>query len=108
LLARLIALVRRPDLLWRDIRHAVRSLRASPAFTLGGASRHLTIGLAIGLISAWGLAELVGGFLFGIQPHDPVVFAAALAVLASAGLIAAFVPARRAARVDPVVALRSE
>ena len=65
-------------------------------------------GLAIGLIGAWGLAGLVSGFLFEIQPHDPWVYAGVLLVLAMTGLAAAFVPARRAARVDPLVALRME
>jgi predicted permease len=75
---------------------------------LGGALLYLMIGLAIGLSGAWGLAGLVGGFLFEIQPHDPTIYAAVLAVLALSGLTAAFLPARRAARVDPLIALRNE
>jgi predicted permease len=72
------------------------------------ASLYMIFGLAIGLASAWGLAEFVRGFLFEIQPHDPVVYAAALASIALTGLTASFVPACRAARVDPLVALRME
>lgn len=75
---------------------------------LGSALLTMMAGLAIGLISAWALAGLVSGFLFEVQPHDPAVYAAVLAVLLMAGLTAAFVPARRAAGVDPVIALRME
>jgi len=75
---------------------------------LGGALLYVIAGLAIGLIGAWGLAGLVRGFLFEIQPHDPRVYAGVLLVLAITGLAAAFVPARRAAAVDPLIALRME
>ena len=75
---------------------------------LGGALLYVIAGLAIGSIGAWGLAGLVRGFLFEIQPHDPRVYAGVLLVLAITGLAAAFVPARRAAGVDPLVALRME
>jgi putative ABC transport system permease protein len=75
---------------------------------LGRASLYMSVGLTIGVATAWGLAELVKGFLFQIRPHEPAVYAAVLATLATTGLIAAFVPARRAASVDPLVALRME
>jgi putative ABC transport system permease protein len=75
---------------------------------LGRASFYMSVGLAIGVASAWGLAELLKGFLFQIQPHEATVYAGALAILAATGLMAAFLPARRAARVDPIVALRVE
>jgi predicted permease len=68
----------------------------------------MMVGLAIGLMAAWGLAGLVSGFLFEIQPHDPAVYAGVLALLLIAGLTAAFVPARRAAGVDPAIAIRME
>ena len=57
---------------------------------------------------AWMLSALVSGFLFQIQPHDPRVYLAVAATLVATGVVAAFVPARRAARVDPLVALRLE
>jgi ABC-type antimicrobial peptide transport system permease subunit len=60
------------------------------------------------LAAGWVLARFVGAFLFQGDPHDPVVYAAAGGVLAIAGLVAALVPARRASRVDPVVALRAQ
>jgi putative ABC transport system permease protein len=75
---------------------------------LGRASVYITLGLALGMGGAWGLAGLVEGFLFEIQPHDPTVYVGVFAVLTVTGLAAAFLPARRAARVDPLVALRME
>ncbi len=73
---------------------------------LGRALVFLAGGLAIGLVASWLLAQLVSGFLFQIEPHDPWVYAAVSAALVATGLTAAFVPARRAASVDPLVALR--
>lgn len=75
---------------------------------LGGALVHVAIGLAIGLLGAWNLAGAIRGFLFEIKPHDPTVYAGVVAVLALAGLTAAVLPARRAASVDPLIALRME
>jgi predicted permease len=75
---------------------------------LGGALTCVAAGLAIGLLCARSLATAIDGFLFEVQPHDPVVYAGVSAVLALAGLVAAALPARRAARVDPLVALRME
>ncbi|HEX6974771.1 MAG TPA: ABC transporter permease [Vicinamibacterales bacterium] len=66
------------------------------------------LGLAIGGASAWFLSARVKDFLFEIQPTDVSAFAAALAVLAFAGLAASAIPARRAASVDPMIALRQE
>jgi ABC-type antimicrobial peptide transport system permease subunit len=68
----------------------------------------MAAGLAIGAAAAWWLSATVKTFLFAVRPNDPWIFAAALAVLASAGLLASALPARRAATVDPLVALRSE
>jgi predicted permease len=75
---------------------------------LGRAAIYLAGGLAIGLMGAWLLGGLVSGFLFQIPPHDLRVFAGVSALLVAAGLAAAWLPARRAARVDPLVALRLE
>jgi hypothetical protein len=75
---------------------------------LGSALLTVMVGLAIGLVGAWGLAGLVRGFLFDVQPHDPGVYAGVLLVLAITGFAAAFGPARRASAVDPLVALRME
>jgi putative ABC transport system permease protein len=75
---------------------------------LGGALVYIAIGLGIGLLGAWNLAGTIGGFLFEITPHDPTVYAGVVAALALAGLTAAVLPARRAASVDPLIALRME
>jgi putative ABC transport system permease protein len=75
---------------------------------LGSALLTMLLGIAIGLIGAWGLSGLVRGFLFEVQPHDPRVYAGALLVLAATGLAAAFGPAHRASSVDPLTALRME
>ncbi len=65
-------------------------------------------GLALGAGAASALTGIVASLLFGVAPHDAVSFAAALAILAVITLLAAAVPAWRASRVDPVVALRAE
>jgi ABC-type antimicrobial peptide transport system permease subunit len=75
---------------------------------LGRAGTYLAGGLALGLVGAWLLSALVAGFLFEIRPHDPWVYAGVTATLAATGITAALLPARRAARVDPLVALRLE
>jgi putative ABC transport system permease protein len=73
---------------------------------LAQASRYLILGIAIGVVGAWSLAGFVEGFLFEIQPHDPAVYVGVFILLTLTGLAAAFLPAQRAARVDPLVALR--
>jgi putative ABC transport system permease protein len=65
-------------------------------------------GAALGLLGSVALTRLLGGFLYGISPADPATYAAVTALLLLVALAACFIPARRAARVDPVVALRSE
>jgi ABC-type antimicrobial peptide transport system permease subunit len=66
------------------------------------------LGVAAGLAIALGVSRLVSSLLYGIAPHDPISYAAAVAVLLLAAVAAGLVPALRAARVDPVTALRSE
>jgi len=65
-------------------------------------------GLAAGLFTAWLLRQAVASMLFGVAPGDAATFGAVPILLAAVALIAAYIPARRAARVDPAVALRSE
>jgi predicted permease len=66
------------------------------------------IGLAIGLISSLGLTKFISSLLFGVSATDPLTFASVAVLLALAALAACHIPARRASRVDPIVALRSE
>jgi putative ABC transport system permease protein len=66
------------------------------------------IGVAVGLAAALALGRLVAGLLFGTSPTDPAVHAAIAAVLLVVAALASWLPARRAARVDPMIALRSE
>jgi ABC-type antimicrobial peptide transport system permease subunit len=66
------------------------------------------IGLALGLGGAIAVTRLFSKLLFGVSATDPFTFAAVAAVLACVGMLASFLPARRASRVDPMVALRSE
>jgi predicted permease len=66
------------------------------------------IGLALGLVLAVGIARLLQGLLFEVSAFDPLVFCVATAVLAGATLLATYLPARRASRVDPLAALRHD
>jgi ABC-type antimicrobial peptide transport system permease subunit len=66
------------------------------------------IGLAIGLPLAYGVGRLVESQLFGVKASDPLVFVAAATALASVAMLAGWLPARKAASVDPMVALRYE
>jgi len=66
------------------------------------------IGLAIGLPAAWMAAKAIQGLLFGVVSSDPVTFGGVVTVVAIVAGLAGFVPARRASRIDPVLALRSE
>ena len=67
-----------------------------------------TLGIAAGLLCAVGTATLIRGLLFGVQSWDAITLGAAATVLAVSSLLASYIPARRAANVDPMVALRYE
>ncbi len=66
------------------------------------------VGISIGLLLAWRLTPLLSSLLFGVSPFDPLTFLAIAALLATVGVLACYTPARRALRVDPIVALRYE
>jgi ABC-type antimicrobial peptide transport system permease subunit len=66
------------------------------------------VGVAIGVASAFALARVIATFLFGVAARDMVVFVTVPLLLSAVALIGVWLPARRAARVDPVIALRAE
>jgi ABC-type antimicrobial peptide transport system permease subunit len=66
------------------------------------------IGMALGTIASFLAVRSAGTLLFGVTPRDPGTFAAMLVVLTGVALVAGYLPARRASRVDPMVALRTE
>jgi predicted permease len=75
---------------------------------MGDACRLVALGTMVGLLAALAASRLVASMLFGLAPTDPRTLVGAAAVLGVSGLIASFVPAYRAARVDPMVALRQD
>jgi ABC-type antimicrobial peptide transport system permease subunit len=66
------------------------------------------IGFAIGLPTALVTSKFIGSFLFGMKPNDPLALMMAVAILLAAALLAGYLPARKAARIDPMTALRHE
>ena len=66
------------------------------------------IGLVIGLIASWALTRFISTLLYGVEPTDPLTFSAVSAGLLAAALLACYLPARRATKVDPLEALRYE
>jgi len=71
-------------------------------------SRWTVAGACVGLTVAWFCARLLRSLLFEVKAHDPLLLALASVILLFAAFVAAWIPARRAARVDPMVALRYE
>jgi ABC-type antimicrobial peptide transport system permease subunit len=68
----------------------------------------VSIGLAIGVAAAMFLTGFISTFLYGVQPRDPATIFGVVGVFAAIALVACWIPARRASRVDPLVALRYE
>ena len=75
---------------------------------LASALRMVALGVAIGVPLAWVASRLIGRLVFGVQPTDPLTLGVSIAILVGVGLMAAALPARRAARLDPVTAIHVE
>ena len=66
------------------------------------------VGVVVGLVAAAGLGRLMSSVLFGVEPMDPASHVAAVGVIVAAAALASYVPARRAAKIDPIETLRAE
>jgi putative ABC transport system permease protein len=75
---------------------------------IGQGMKLALIGLLIGLASSFALMQVMKTLLFGVSAADPLTFAASALLLLAVSLLACWIPARRAAKVDPLVALRHE
>lgn len=78
------------------------------AMVISQGARMLLLGVAAGLVTAFALSHLISRLLFGLSPTDPLTFLAVAAILAVIALLACYVPARRATKIDPTLALRCE
>lgn len=75
---------------------------------MGHGAIPVTVGVAVGLVASIGLTQVMSGLLYGISPFDGATLAAAVATLGTVGLLACWLPARRAARLPPAEALEGD
>jgi ABC-type antimicrobial peptide transport system permease subunit len=78
------------------------------SLVVGHGMRLVLVGICIGLAAALGFSRVLQTLLFGVEPSDPLTFSVIPLLLAAVALFACWLPARRAARVDPIEALRCE
>ena len=84
------------------------STRDVLALTVGQGLKLVAAGVVAGVVGAAAVTRVIGSLLYDVTPTDPISFAAVIVVLGGVGLLASYLPARRAMRIDPVAALRSE
>jgi ABC-type antimicrobial peptide transport system permease subunit len=80
--------------------------RAVVRLALGRVATLLILGVAIGAALSFYVSRFVAALIFGVEPRDPSTFIGAAVVLAAVGALAAWLPARRASRIDPIEVLR--
>ena len=89
----------------QNLRYTIWKLLRAPLFSSVAV---MTLAVGIGLVGAFGLTRLMESLLFGVSPMDPVTFGSVALALSMVALLASYLPARRASRVDLVVALKAE
>jgi ABC-type antimicrobial peptide transport system permease subunit len=75
---------------------------------LGEGGVLLAVGLVVGVAGAFFSARIIEGLLFGVEPHDPMTFIGVAVLMAAIGIGACWIPALRAARIDPIATLRQD
>ena len=75
---------------------------------VGGGAGLAFLGITVGIAAALALTRLMTDLLYGVRPADPATFGIVITMLAATSLLACYIPARRAMKVDPIVALRYE
>jgi ABC-type antimicrobial peptide transport system permease subunit len=75
---------------------------------VGDGAKITTVGIVLGLAGAWGLTRVLQGLLYGVEPLDPLTYGGMAVLLLAVAILAAYLPARRAASVDPGESMRGE
>jgi putative ABC transport system permease protein len=75
---------------------------------VGQGMRLAIVGLILGTLIALAATRVLSSLLFGVSAHDPLIFGGVSLILATAAILACYIPARRATKVDPIIALRDE